>query len=185
MSDFTSNQNLLFSDSEAMPHQAKQQQFLKFYLEPDTKIMLPVEQITEVLKIDLIQIIPIPEMPAWVMGVHNWRGEILWMLDLGNLIGLNAWYEQENTTPNCTAIVLSTKTTEQIKEQQSEKTSLGLVVTRVEDIEWCNPDLVQSPPGAAITTEIAPFLRGYWLREDGEMILTLDGNAILAAMFKI
>lgn len=185
MSDFISNQNLLFSDLEAMPHQNQQQQFLKFDLEPDTKIMLPIEQITEVLKIELGQIIPIPEMPAWVMGVHNWRGEILWMLDLGSLIGLNAWYEQENTTLNCTAIVLSTKTTEQIKEQQSEKTSLGLIVTRVEDIEWCNPDLIQSPPGAAITAEIAPFLRGYWLKEDGEMVLALDGNAILAAMLKI
>lgn len=182
---FSNNQNLVFSDLEVMPRQSKQQQFLKFYLEPDTKIMLPIEQITEVLKINLAQIIPVPEMPTWVMGVHNWRGEILWMIDLGSLIGLNTWYEQENPNLNIIAIVLSTQNTEQIQEQQSEKTSIGLIITRVEDIEWCNPDLIQSPPGTAINSEIAPFLRGYWLREDGEMILTLDGNAILATMLKI
>jgi positive phototaxis protein PixI len=44
-------------------------QYLKFQLYPDTKAMLPIAQITEVLKIQLKQIMPIPQMPTWVMGL--------------------------------------------------------------------------------------------------------------------
>jgi positive phototaxis protein PixI len=61
---------------------------------------------------------------------------------------------------------------------------LGLAVTRVEDIEWCNPDLIQSPPSSTVTPELVPFLRGYWLKSNGEMLLLLDGQAIMAAMPK-
>ena len=82
-------------------------QYLRFYLEPDTKIILPVRQITEVLKIPVGQIVPIPHMPPWVMGVYNWRGNILWMLDLGHLFGLDSWYQSGINTSNYTAIVLS------------------------------------------------------------------------------
>ncbi len=66
----------------------EKEQFLRFHLVPDTTLMLSITQLTEVLTIPVGQIIPIPHMPAWVMGVYNWRGEILWMVDLGQLVGL-------------------------------------------------------------------------------------------------
>ena len=61
---------------------------------------------------------------------------------------------------------------------------LGLVVNRVEDIEWCHADWIQSPPSASVTPELVPFLRGYWLKPNGEMLVIIDGNAIIASMPK-
>ncbi|GBF83605.1 CheW protein [Aphanothece sacrum FPU3] len=61
---------------------------------------------------------------------------------------------------------------------------LGLVVSGVEDIEWCNPAEIQSPPASAVTPSLAPFLRGYWLKTQGDMFVILDGEAIMAAMPK-
>jgi positive phototaxis protein PixI len=61
---------------------------------------------------------------------------------------------------------------------------LGLVVNRVEDIEWCNTDLIQSPPSSTVTPSLVPFLRGYWLKSDDEILPVIDGKAILAAMPK-
>lgn len=51
------------------------QQFLRFHLVPDTTAMLPVQQMTEVLTMGVSEIVPIPQMPGWVMGVYNWRGK--------------------------------------------------------------------------------------------------------------
>ena len=170
------------SSRELLQLNNEEEQFLRFRLEPDTKVMLPIEQITEVLKITVGNIVPIPEMPAWVMGVYNWRGEILWMLDLGHLIGLNSWYETGINATNYTALILSKDNRQNTKAKAIQKTSLGLIITQVEDIEWCNPDVIQSPPASAISVELAPFLQGYWLKPDGETIWTLNGLAIFAAM---
>ena len=179
MSDSAAYKKLVHSPTELLQDR-KEEQFLRFHLEPDTKIMLPIEQVTEVLKIGVGKIVPIPQMPSWVMGVYNWRGEILWIVDLGHLIGLNSWYQQEINVTDHTAVVLSYKS--QSDNSKKSQTSLGLIMTSVEDIELCNPNLIQSPPASAITSALAPFLRGYWVKPDSQIILVLDGDAIINAM---
>ena len=181
MSDSNFSQNSS-SSKELLQLKKEKKQFLRFRLEPDTKVMLPIEQITEVLKIAVGHIVPIPEMPAWVMGVYNWQGEILWMLDLGHLIGLNSWYETGINTPNYTALVLSKDNSKNTKTKSTQRNSLGLIITQVEDIEWCNQDVIQSPPASVINPKLAPFLQGYLLKPDGETIWTLNGLAIFAAI---
>ena len=180
MSSFSSQSNFLSAPSIVVGR-AEEKQFLRFYLEPETKLMLPIGQVTEVLKIGIGQIVPIPQMPSWVMGVYNWQGNILWTIDLGHLIGLNSWYEQEISISNYTAIVLAPDRKKN-RAKDGETLSIGLIVTRVEDIEWCDTSLIQSPPAEAVTPALAPFLQGYWLKLNGEMILTLDGRAIIEAM---
>jgi positive phototaxis protein PixI len=143
--------------------------------------LLPVSQVTEVLKIPAGQITPIPHLPAWVMGVYNWRGDVLWMVDLGHLLGLTPWYQQSVSLSICTAMVLhpAGKTT-----SGSDRQVMGLAVTQVQDIEWCDPACIQVPPPTAVQSELTPFLRGYWLKPNGEMLSCLDGNVILSAMPK-
>ncbi len=152
------------------------EQYLRCRLMPDTLVMLPVAQLTEVLKIPVGQITPIPHLPAWVMGVYNWRGEILWMVDLGHLLGMTPWQQQTVSTSSYTAAILN------VAVEGAERRTLGLVVTQVQDIELCDPGQIQSPPPSAITPELAPFLQGYWLKSSSEMLACLDGKAILAAM---
>ena len=62
--------------------------------------------------------------------------------------------------------------------------TLGLVVNRVEDIEWCDPTRIQPLPSSTVIPELVPFLRGYWWKSNGEMLAVLDGNAIVEAMPK-
>ena len=162
------------------------QQFLRFHLVPDTTAILPVQQITEVLTMAVSAVLPIPHMPAWVMGVYNWRGEILWMVDLGHLVGLTPLYQQANSRSTYTTIVIHSS--QQVPGRQpagSPQTgskTLGLLVNRVEDIEWCNPDLIQLPPQSAVPDKLVPFLRGYWLKSNGELLMVLDGKSIIAGM---
>jgi positive phototaxis protein PixI len=143
--------------------------------------MLPINQLTEVLTIPIGQIVPVPHMPAWVMGVYNWRGEILWMVDLGHLVGLTPWHQKTAMSSAYRAVVLHASAG-QSRAVRAKSQTLGLIVSQVEDIEWCDPSEIQSPPASAVTANLAPFLRGYWLKGNGDMIVTLDGEAILAAM---
>ncbi|VEP18594.1 Chemotaxis signal transduction protein [Hyella patelloides LEGE 07179] len=173
-------QNFIDSVSDTPIKLAQRKQFLRFYLEPETTIMLPIEQITEVLKVSFNKIVAIPQMPPWIMGVYNWRGEILWTADLGHLLGLNTWQEQRINSTNSTVVILSYPSGSKAKSMQ--KKSLGLIINSVEDIEWCDPNLIQPPPPSAVTPTLAPFVTGYWLKPEGEMILVLDGNSIINAM---
>lgn len=185
------SQLLSLQELASAPSSASEQ-FLRLHL-PEMTVLLPVQHLTEVLTIPIGQIVPIPHMPAWVMGVYNWRGEVLWMVDLGHLCGLIPWYQQPTSISTHSAVVLQVREPQiheqQIREQRATSTSvksqtLGLVVSQIEDMEWCDPDVIQSLPLATLTPEIAPFLRGYWWKSNDDMLAVLDGQAILEAMPK-
>lgn len=154
-------------------------QYLKFQLYPDTKAMLPIAQITEVLKIQLRQIMPIPQMPSWVMGVYNWRGDILWMIDLGQLLGLDSWHQHQHERLLHAAIVLSPDREDNQSEHQIH---LGLMVAGIDDLATCNGEAIQGTVGSPPNHLASRFLTGYWLNSSGEMILALDGQAIADAI---
>jgi positive phototaxis protein PixI len=105
------------------------------------------------------------------MGIYNWQGQILWLVDLGQLIGLSPIYEQ--ATGNYTVVVT---------RQQGASTELGLLVYRVEDIEWVDPDSIESPPASETSTELLPFLRGFIFNSRDDLMVVLDSAAIFAAM---
>ena len=152
-------------------------QQLQFKLYPDSSAMLPIEQIAEVIKPSLAQITPIPQMPSWIMGVHNWRGDILWMLDLGQLVGLDSWYRHQHNCVSQAAIVFSPNR----QAKSEERIYLGLAVAGVDDLEQCEASAIQAPNNIS-NSRLASFLRGYWLKPSGEMVLALNGQAIAAAM---
>lgn len=180
MSDIFSKSNQIQLNTQ-QNDKTEDRQFLKFYLHEGSKAMLPVEHITEVLKVQYSQIVPIPQMPSWVMGVYNWRGDILWMVDLGHLIGGNPWYQQGMNFSKHTAIVLSPNK-KRNKVNAENKIDLGLVVSQVEDIEMCNIADIQVPPNSSPATGLETFLQGYWLQSAGDMIMVLNALSIIAAV---
>lgn len=173
--------NISFSEVISEKNQ-QLENFLRFVLLPDTKLLLPIKQISAVLKISYGQIIPIPEMPSWVMGVYNWRGEIIWMVDLGSLVGLTPWMQQSLSSSHHKVIII--RPGNQSNITQTNNNSLGLVISEVEELENCNMNDLHSPPASAINEELAPFLRGYWIKHNGDILVVLDGDSILAAMPK-
>ncbi|MEM6445824.1 MAG: chemotaxis protein CheW [Cyanobacteria bacterium J06642_2] len=149
-------------------------QWLRFFLEPNATALLLVTQMVEVLNIPIGSIVRIPDMPPWVMGVYNWRGEVLWVFDLGHLTGLTPWYQQETSASTYATIVLNVG-----------GRTVGVVVKRVEDIELFDLADLRSPPASAVSPEMAPYLRGYWLTEAGDMLMAIDGEAILSKTAQI
>ncbi|MBE9067836.1 chemotaxis protein CheW [Leptolyngbya cf. ectocarpi LEGE 11479] len=157
------------------PQSSPTTQFLKFNLLSDMTALLPVDQLAAVLKIETTQVTPIPHLPPWVMGVYNWRGEVLWIVDTGHLLESFPWQQQIAQPAHYNILLL-----EQTSVETGEQQHLGLLVRQVEGIELLPLGEIQSP--TAVSDSLVPFLRGYWLNAAGDMLTLLDGSAIFDRM---
>ncbi|HHP7230427.1 MAG TPA: chemotaxis protein CheW [Xenococcaceae cyanobacterium] len=68
------------------------QQFLAFDLAEDLHCMTSTEFLLEVTTFRVEQILPILNLPQMVMGLSNYRSEILSIIDLPALLGLPGFY---------------------------------------------------------------------------------------------
>ena len=157
------------------------EQFLRLYLDSETGALLPITQLTEVLNVSCSQVMPIPHMHSWMMGVYNWRGEILWLVDLANLVGITPLYQQALTSSSHTVIVLEAPL-EETDSTGNDRKTLGLVVNQVGNIENCNPDLIKNIAFPAINIKLEAFLRGYWCKSDYEMLAIFHLDSIWEAI---
>jgi len=144
------------------PQFDSRQKFLRFSLGPQDSGLLPLEEIGEVLHVNVLDILPVPEMPACVLGIYNWRGNMLWLIDLEHLIDCPA--SQQRQAPFLMAMVV------QVDEQY-----LGLVVQAVKDIELHDATQMQSATAGLFPAKLLPFVKGYLPSADGTV---LDVEAI-------
>lgn len=142
---------------------------LSFWLSPTTPALLPAHECLEVLPLTMNQVVGIPDMPPAVMGVANWRGEVLWLLDLACWLGFGSLLELCPQEMNYNALIIT-------HNQQR----LGLVVTQVGQMFQCPLAQLQSPPGTEMTRTLAECLRGYWVQE--QVFLVLDGRGIIQSL---
>ncbi|MBV9387084.1 MAG: chemotaxis protein CheW, partial [Chroococcidiopsidaceae cyanobacterium CP_BM_ER_R8_30] len=66
------------------------EKFLRFQFSPEITALLPLASVKEMLRISVEEILPVPDLPNCVLGVHNCRGEMLWLVDLDIQIGLSS-----------------------------------------------------------------------------------------------
>jgi positive phototaxis protein PixI len=186
MSDFSNFPELFAYPSELAQTAEARTDFLRLRLTAQIPVLLPIQQLTEVLNVPENQIMPIPDVPAWVMGVHNWRGEILWMIDLGHLCGLAPWYQQPMSRSVHSAVVLNGDHSSDVSTKSDAKGAVGAVIRQVEEIESFNPQVVQPSLPASflpeLGSELTRFATGYWQKSEYEILALLDAVAILNQM---
>lgn len=159
------------SDKSSSPSETKKQ-FLRLHLTRETIALLPTKQLAEVLTLDSQQIAPMPHMSPQIMGTHNWRGKILWLVDLGYLMGFKPLsYQVFDST--YTAVVW------QFSSDRNEDLFVGLVVERVGSIERFSAKSIQPPSPSTIDTKLTKFLRGYWFKSESEVLSVLEPDIIL------
>ena len=151
--------------------QMKTAQFLSFYLEADQQALLPTDQLLEIVKVNLSQITAIAGLDKSVMGIFNWRGEVIWVIDLASLLGYKPLYAQEYTQEKfqdkCHIIFL-----------RSQENVIGFAVSHVGQMMKCDVAKIQSSVLTFANPEMMQVCRGYWLSGDEETFLVLDGKAI-------
>jgi positive phototaxis protein PixI len=162
-SQFGSNDNLPSADRQT------RHQFLKFDLQSHGTVVIETCRLTELMTIPIDRVVPMPHLPSAVMGVYNWRGEILWIADLAKLLGLNPQTPQRTRILQPTIVISNATPTGEAK-------TIGLVVDAIADIEWYEPHLTPHlPPHPALS----PWIKGYWRQASGEILPELDPQALL------
>ncbi|BAU15103.1 CheW protein [Leptolyngbya sp. NIES-3755] len=145
----------------------RSQHFLRFALSPSTQTMLATDRITEILNLNPQQIIPLPDVFPEVVGVLNWRGEVLWLVDLSYLLGTEPLFHQlESGSYNALVV-------------QHPQGMIGLVINQISQSFWCNPAEIQLLSATQRTTKLSQCLQGYWSTPEGETIWVLDSDAVV------
>ena len=150
--------------SEAPPQEESCQKFLRFSLGSADSGLLPIEQISEVLSVNVADILPVPEMPSCVMGIYNWRGKMLWLIDLNHLVDYPSLSAQGGELRSLMAMVI------EINGQY-----LGLMVQQVIEIELHNAEQLQPADVGLFPPKLLPFVKGYLAGANGTV---LDPEAI-------
>ncbi|QSJ18812.1 purine-binding chemotaxis protein CheW [Nostoc sp. UHCC 0702] len=144
------------------------EKFLSFNLGVRDTAVIALQHITEVMQVSLTEICPVPQMPSCVLGIYNWRGEMVWLVDIEEMLGYSSFSQGVNLLSKVMAIIL-----------EIEGKYLGLLVRQFMDIEWLDDSQIKSPSGELFYPEMSPFLRGYFINDAEEMMFSLDAVAII------
>lgn len=157
--------------------------FLRFSFSLADTALLPLMSIRQVVRVQAQNILPVPAMPASVVGIYNFRGEMLWLVDLGLQIGVQGVTTggdrrssqpssqpthqsgQARQLPGRMAIVI-----------QAQGQSIGLLVPDVVDIESHHPKQLQPPAIDLFPPGLLPFMQGYLVRSSSPI---LDASALI------
>ncbi|HBE19849.1 MAG TPA: chemotaxis protein [Cyanobacteria bacterium UBA11149] len=122
---------------------------LRFPLGLEDSALLPLGEIAEILRVNVAEILPVPKMPGCVLGICNWRGEMLWLIDINHLVGGYPLLQQEQILTSVVAMVI-----------QANEQSLGLVVPQVNDIELYDLEQIQTAASGLFPSRLLPFILG-------------------------
>lgn len=151
--------------------------FLQFQLGKSEKVhkstlqgdisLLDAELVTEVISIAPQDILPVPQMFYCVLGIYSWRSEMLWIVDLENLLGYPPPLAEDNSHRELLIMVV-----------QYEGQSIGLVVSGIDNL--IEHDLSKFKPSSIeiFSEDVLPFLQGYFTSADNDIIMLIDAEEI-------
>ena len=144
------------------------EKFLRFQLGAEGIALLPLNIIKQVMQVSVAEILTVPQMPNSVLGIYNWRGEMLWMVDIAKFMGFPNL--ATGGLENLMAIAI------QVQEQY-----LGLVVQQINDIDLHDINQINMPSLGLFSPEVLPYLQGYLIGANKEVLMVLNGDAIAQA----
>jgi positive phototaxis protein PixI len=146
------------------------QKFLSFNLGLNDTAVIALQHITEVLQISLTEICGVPQMPNCVLGIYNWRGEMLWLVDLESMLGYPPLLQASDSLAKIMGVIL-----------EINGKYLGLLVRQLIDIEWLDNKEIKAPSTELFYPAMTPFLQGYFIHAAEEIMFNLDAMAIMQA----
>lgn len=127
-----------------------------------TEYAVPIANVTEIGP--PLNVTPLPNVPDWILGVVNLRGDVVSMVDLRAFLGM------ARTNYGQTSRML-------VARARQEDMTAGLIVDRVSGIRFLPMEQIGAP-SAAIEDQVAPYLRGVY-EHDGRLLVVLDFDKLL------
>ncbi len=145
--------------------------FLRFSLGEEITGLLSLDRLVEVIKVLPHEILPIPQVSDYLLGIANRRGEAVWMVDLLYLMGATHLSQRELVPEICMAILV-----------QAEEQAIGLLVEQVSSIEVYNLTNLQPFPVQTLPSKLLSFLEGYFVDSGGKTLALLNVDTIIEAV---
>ena len=143
--------------------EAEQEKHLIFAL-GELRYAVPLDHVIEIAELE--QHTPVPNVPDWILGITNLRGDILSLVDLNALFG-----ESTGEVPRGSSLLVA--------QTNAGDLTTCLVVDRVYGVVNVTPDQVQKLDQVANHT-MAQHMRGY-VSHAGELLSLLDLEGLLRA----
>lgn len=125
------------------------QPLLRFPLSSQDDALVPLEQITEITRVEITEILSVPEMPSCVLGICNWRGEMLWLVDFNDFIGYPSTLKQEQAATSLLVMVI-----------QVDHQFVGIGVSQVNDVELHKLESLQAVVPGLFPAGLLPLVTG-------------------------
>ncbi len=139
---------------------------LRFEVPSGKEFALPASGVREVMSVYIDRITPIPNASPFFLGTYNWRGQVIWVADLGQFFGDQILV---NTNQNEISLLI-------VEEQELV---MGFAVHAVANTEWL--DINNMIVDRDIPPTMSGFVRGVYStsRTDAPELQLLDQVAIL------
>jgi purine-binding chemotaxis protein CheW len=128
------------------------------------KYAVPTPEVVEIGRVPPVT--PVPNVPAWLSGVTNRRGDILSVVDLRRLLGVKGASQTDSAR---IVVVRST----------GDELMTGMIVDHVNGMLNVAPGTVK-PPAGPIDTGVTPYLVGL-CEHKNDLVAVLDLELLLAS----
>ena len=129
--------------------------------------LLDAEIVTEVITVNPEDILPVPQMFYCVLGIYGWRSEMLWIVDLENLLGYPPPLEDSKNNRDLLVMVV-----------QVQGQSIGLVVSGIDTLIEHDLSKFKSSSAEIFSEDVLPFLHGYFTNSENDIIMLIDAEEI-------
>jgi positive phototaxis protein PixI len=136
------------------------------------RALIEAEIVAEIITVPESEILPVPQMPYCVMGIYSWRSEMLWIVDLENLLG----YPPSLTEKKAELESESSKLLVMIVQLQGQ--TLGLVISNVSHIIQKDIKELNTSSSELFAEDLQPFLQGYFNDENNEIAMLIEAKEI-------
>jgi purine-binding chemotaxis protein CheW len=140
---------------------------LRFDVPSGKEFALPASGVREVMSVYLDRITPIPNASPFFLGTYNWRGQVIWVADLGQFLGDKVLV---NTNQNEVSILIV----------EDQELVMGFAVHAVANTDWLDVKNTIANPSHLPQT-LTGFIKGVYATNDTERpeLPLLDRVAIL------
>ncbi len=135
-----------------------------------TRCSLPIDRVVEIGEVP--KMTPVPNVPPWVRGVANLRGDVLAVIDLRALVGLQPFDALRPLDREGRMLVVRSS------PGLSGEVAAGLIVDAVFGVARTD-DARLAPPGGPIDDALAAWLRGVQVHE-GRLLAAIDLDILFA-----
>ncbi len=115
-----------------------EQEYFHLNIRQSVGLLIPITDTVEVVTCQRDEICPIPGVVSPIRGVLNQRGRLLWIVGLGDLLGLPPLSEKKRPQDQLTVVIISS--------QQEANLRLGGVVSRLQGIVSVSDDAIRPVP---------------------------------------